>query len=83
MRKKTACSGWYGSCFDLVRSTKIEAPVNWPLAKILQRHGDAETGFKGLEVRVYGSGMFDLEFQGFMVRLQDFNRTPYILYHEP
>jgi hypothetical protein len=22
--------------------------ANWPLAKILQRHGDAETGFKSL-----------------------------------
>jgi hypothetical protein len=36
MRKKTACFGWYGSaaaaCFDLVRSTKIEAPLIglWP-----------------------------------------------------
>jgi|AntAceMinimDraft_1070359.scaffolds.fasta_scaffold80107_1 hypothetical protein len=32
MRKKTACFSWYGSCFDLVRSTKIEAPLIglWP-----------------------------------------------------
>ena len=33
--------------------------ANWPLAKILQRHGDAETGFKGNGsplMRIYREG---------------------------
>jgi len=37
----------------LFRSGSIDqnrSSVNWPLAKVLQRHGDAETGFKGFEV---------------------------------
>jgi len=34
---------------ELFRSGSIDqnrSSANWPLAKILQRHGDAETGFK-------------------------------------
>jgi|AntAceMinimDraft_1070359.scaffolds.fasta_scaffold28411_1 hypothetical protein len=43
MRKKTAYFGWYVSIwFDRPKPNL----VNWPLAKVLQRHGDAETGFK-------------------------------------
>jgi len=43
MRKKTACFGWYVSIWFDRPKPKL---VNWPLAKVLQRHGDAETGFK-------------------------------------
>jgi hypothetical protein len=38
MRKKTAC-------FDLVRSTKTEAPQIGLLAKVLQRHGAVTRGW--------------------------------------
>jgi hypothetical protein len=43
---------------ELFRSGSIDqnrSSVNWPLAKALQRHGDAETGFKvpGFEFRGY------------------------------
>jgi hypothetical protein len=44
--------------------------VNWPLAKVLQWHGDAETGFKGLRVytcRVLGLG-FRVQGIGFGVQ---------------
>jgi len=37
---------------ELFRSGSIiqnRSSVNWPLAKALQRHGDAETGFKAIE----------------------------------
>jgi hypothetical protein len=46
MRKKKACFGWSR---DLFRSGSIDqnrSSANWPLPKILQRHGDAEIGFK-------------------------------------
>jgi hypothetical protein len=48
MRKKTACIGWYGELFRSGSIDQNRSSVNWPLAKVLQRHGDAETGFKGL-----------------------------------
>ena len=37
---------------ELFRSGSIDqkrSSVNWPLAKVLQRHGDAETGFKVMD----------------------------------
>jgi len=46
MRKKTACFGWYGRVVSIWFDRPKSKIVNWPLAKVLQRHGDAETGFK-------------------------------------
>ena len=47
---------------ELFRSGSIDqnrSSINWPLAKVLQRHGDAETGFK-LGFSAYRVGYRDL-----------------------
>jgi len=44
----------------LFRSGSIDqkrSSVNWPLAKVLQRHGDAETGFKDFGQRFRALGL--------------------------
>jgi len=55
MRKKTACFGWYGKVVPIWFDRPKPKLVNWPLAKILRRHGDAETGFKVKRFRDFGS----------------------------
>jgi len=45
MRKKAAGFGRYGELFRSGSIDQNRSSVNWPLAKVLQRHGDAETGF--------------------------------------
>jgi len=51
----------------LFRSGSIDqnrSSANWPLAKILQRHGDAETGFnEGSGSRACGFSVWGLGFQ--------------------
>jgi hypothetical protein len=40
---------------ELFRSGSIDqnrSSINWPLAKALQRHGDAETGFKHMKKKM-------------------------------
>jgi len=54
MRKKTACSGWYEELFRSGSIDQNRSSIHWPLAKVLQRHGDVETGFKRHMFEVYG-----------------------------